>query len=57
MWWSVWAKALGSKAYDDDKRADKVALVRTMIVVFEIIVGVFIILNAVANHGFGLLGL
>lgn len=57
MWWSVWAKALGSKAYDDDKRADKVALVRTVIVAFELIVGVFIILNAVANHGFGLIGL
>ena len=55
--WSIWAKALGSKAFDDDNRADKVAVVRTAIVVFEIVVGIFIILNAIANHGLGLIGL
>jgi hypothetical protein len=55
--WNIWAKALGSKAYDDDKKADKVALVRTYIVIFEIIVGVFIILNAIQNHGWSLIGL
>lgn len=55
--WIVWAKALGSKAFDDADKADKVAIVRTAIVLFEILVGVFIILNAVANHGLGLIGL
>lgn len=55
-WWNVWAKALGSKAYDDNKQADKVAIVRSVIVVFEIIVGLVIILNAIANHGLGLIG-
>ena len=55
--WSIWAKSLGSKAYDDHKKADKVALVRTSIVLFEIIVGIFIILNAISNHGLGLIGL
>jgi len=55
--WSIWAKALGSKAFDDNDKADKVAVVRTAIVVFEIIVGIFIILNAIANHGLGLIGL
>jgi len=55
--WSIWAKALGSKAYNDDDKADKVAIVRSCIVVFEIIVGVFIILNAIQNHGLGLIGL
>ena len=55
--WIAWAKALGSKAFDDDKRADKVALIRTGIVLFEIVVGIFIVLNAIANHGLGLIGL
>lgn len=55
--WSIWAKALGSKAYDDDDKADKVAIVRSCLIVFEIIVGVFIILNAIQNHGLGLIGL
>lgn len=55
--WTIWAKALGSKAFDEDRRADKVALVRSAIVVFELIVGLFIILNAMANHGWGLIGL
>ena len=55
--WSVWAKALGSKAFDDNNKADKVALVRTIIVLFEVLVGIFIILNAIANHGLGLIGL
>lgn len=55
--WTIWAKALGSKAFDEDKKADKVAIVRTSIVLFEILVGVFIILNAISNHGWGLIGL
>lgn len=55
--WTIWAKALGSKAYNEDKRADKVALVRTILVLFEVIVGIFIVLNAIANHGWGLIGL
>ena len=55
--WSVWAKALGAKAYNDDKRADRVALVRTALVLFEVLVGIFIILNAIANHGWGLIGI
>lgn len=55
--WKYIAKALGSKAYDDDKKADKVALIRFSILAFEVLVGVFIILNAIANHGWGLIGL
>ena len=53
--WTIWAKALGAKAYDDNHKADAVALVRTLLVLFEIIVGIFIILNAIANHGMNLL--
>ena len=53
--WAIWAKALGSKAYDDNQRADRVAIVRSFIVLFEILVGIVIILNAIANHGWGLI--
>jgi hypothetical protein len=53
--WRIWAKALGSKASENNNEADKVALVRTALVLFEIVVGVFIILNAIANHGIGLI--
>jgi hypothetical protein len=55
--WSLWAKALGAKAYEDDDRADRVAIIRTLIVGFELFVGIFIILNAIANHGWNLIGL
>jgi hypothetical protein len=55
--WIVWAKALGIKDFDEDHKADKVAIIRTSIVLFEILVGLFIILNAIANHGWGLIGL
>jgi hypothetical protein len=55
--WTIWAKALGSKAFDDNEKADKVAVIRTLLVAFEVVVGVFIILNAIANHGLGLIGL
>ena len=55
--WTIWAKALGSKAYNDDEKADRVAIVRSILIVFEIIVGMFIILNAIQNHGLGLIGL
>lgn len=55
--WTIWAKALGSKAFDDNDKADKVAIIRTIIVAFELLVGLFIILNAIANHGLSLIGL
>lgn len=55
--WTIWAKALGSKAFDQDDKADKVAIVRTGLILFEIVVGTFIILNAIQNHGWALFGL
>lgn len=42
-WWNVWAKALGEKASDNNKDADKVALVRTIIVVVNFITCLVII--------------
>ena len=54
--WRIWAKALGTKTGTTDKEADKVAIVRSIIVIFELIVGLVIILNAIANHGWNLIG-
>lgn len=55
MWWRIWAKSLGAKTGRTNKEADKVAIVRTVLVLFEVVVGIFIILNAIANHGIGLI--
>lgn len=43
MAWHLWAKALGEKASYDDSEADKVALIRSCIVLFYIITNIFII--------------
>jgi len=55
--WEYWCKAIGSKAYDDNDKADRVALIRTGWVVLHIFTCLAIILNAIANHGWGLIGL
>ena len=41
--WRFWAKALGEKASTDDREADKIAIVRTIIVLIYIITNFFII--------------
>ena len=41
--WRFWAKALGEKASTDDKEADKIAIIRTIIVLIYIITNFFII--------------
>jgi len=55
--WEYWCKAIGSKAYEDDNKADRVAIIRTGWVVLHILTCLAIILNAIANHGWGLIGL
>ena len=55
--WEYWCKAMGQKAYDDVNKADKVAIIRTAWVILHILTCLAIILNAVANHGWGLIGL
>lgn len=54
--WDLWCKAIGSKAYEDKNRADKVAIIRSVWVVLHILTCISIILNAIANHGWGLIG-
>jgi hypothetical protein len=45
--WKLWAKALGEKAFPANKDADKVALIRTAIVLCYLITNCVIIANAV----------
>jgi hypothetical protein len=42
-WWSLWAKAIGEKSHINDRYADKVAIIRTLIVLLYIITNCFII--------------
>ena len=41
--WRFWAKALGEKASTNDNEADKIAIIRTIIVLIYIITNFFII--------------
>lgn len=47
--WRLWAKALGEKAHKDNKQADKVAFIRTLIflqvVITNLLIGTNIIIN------------
>ena len=47
--WRLWAKALGEKASDKDSEADKVALVRTIIILSYIITNAFIIAGVIKH--------
>jgi|TARA_Y200000002_G_scaffold381720_1_gene396543 hypothetical protein len=54
--WEIWCKAIGEKAYEDSNRSDRVAIIRSCWVVLHIFTCLAIILNAIANHGWGLFG-
>ena len=43
--WEYWCKAIGSKAFDDNKKADKVAIIRTCWVIIHIVTFIAIIVN------------
>lgn len=47
--WRLWAKALGEKAFDSKKDADRVAVIRTIIVGVNFITCFFIMTNIVHN--------
>mgnify|MGYP000103031694 FL=1 len=48
QFWRVWAKALGEKI-GDSKEADRIALVRTVIIAQAVICNLFIIANIIKN--------
>lgn len=35
--WELWCKAIGRKAFEDDKQADRVAVIRTLWIVLHIV--------------------
>ena len=47
-WWRLWAKALGEKI-GADKEADRIAVLRTMIVIQAIITNMLIAINIIIN--------
>lgn len=47
--WRIWAKALGEKTGKDDNEADKVALIRTLIVLCYIITNIFIVAGVIRH--------
>ena len=49
--WKYWCKAIGTKAYDDDKKADRVAIIRTGWVLLHIVTCLFIIIGNGRNLG------
>ena len=49
FWWTLWAKALGEKSGKDDREADVIALVRSLIVVGYMITNAFIIAGVIRH--------
>ena len=45
----MWAKALGEKSGNDDSEADKIALIRTVIIIVNLVTNLFI-LAGVLRH-------
>lgn len=45
----MWAKALGEKAGSTDKEADRIALIRTIIVLCYIITNMFIVAGVIRH--------
>lgn len=50
--WRLWAKALGEKASECDREADRVAWIRTILIVQAFITNFFIIANFFFTHVF-----
>lgn len=47
--WRLWAKALGEKTGDTDKEADRIACIRTAIVLSYIVTNCFIVAGVVRH--------
>jgi len=47
--WRLWAKALGEKASDNDCEADRIAVIRTIIVLSYIITNLFIVAGVIRH--------
>lgn len=47
--WRIWAKALGEKSGSSDKEADRVALIRTFILLCYIVTNMFIVAGVIRH--------
>ena len=47
--WRLWAKALGEKAGNSDEESDRIACVRTVIVLSYLLTNIFIILGVIRH--------
>lgn len=47
--WRLWAKSLGEKAGDTDQEADRIACIRTSIVLIYVITNFFIIAGVIRH--------
>ena len=47
--WRIWAKALGEKASENDCEADRVAFIRTLIVLCYVITNLFIVAGVIKH--------
>ena len=47
--WRIWAKALGEKSGSTDNEADRIALIRTLIVLTYIITNLFIVAGVIRH--------
>ena len=47
--WRLWARALGEKIGEDNKRADRVARIRTFIILQAVITNILISINILIN--------
>ena len=48
--WKVWAKAIGPKASDDNKEADTVAIIRTLIALIYIVTNCVIVAGVLKHR-------
>lgn len=47
--WRIWAKSLGEKAGSNNKEADKIAVIRTIIVISYLMTNLFIIAGVIRH--------
>ena len=47
--WKLWAKALGEKASQDSKESDRVAIIRTLIIITYLITNAFIVAGVIRH--------
>jgi hypothetical protein len=47
--WRLWAKALGEKTGKSDKEADRVAVIRTLIVLAYLVTNAFIVAGVIRH--------